>query len=96
MAAESAKDFERALLKKGFQLDRRTGDKIFFFYHAGRKTRVHTKISEGRGEDLRSKLLGHIKRQMFFDTTAQLSEFIDCSIDEAAYVEHLRRKQILT
>jgi hypothetical protein len=93
--AESARKFERALLSKGFRMDRRTGDKIFVFYHGGRKTEVHTKISEGRGEELRNKLLGLIKRQMFFDNTAQVSEFIECSIDEPAYIEHLRRKQIL-
>ena len=93
---ESAKAFEDALKKKGFRLERRTRDKMFYFYHQGRKTQIHTKISEGRGEDLRNTLLGKIKQQMCFDTTAQVSEFIECSIDEPGYINHLRAKKIVT
>jgi hypothetical protein len=90
--AASAREFERALLRKGFRLERSSKDKIFYFYHQGKKTEVHTKISQGRGEDLRDKLLGKIKQQMYFDTTAQVGRFIDCSIDEQAYLIHLRGK----
>jgi hypothetical protein len=93
--AESARQFERALLEKGFRLERRTRDKIFYFYHKGLKTQVHTKISEGRGEELRNKLLGEIKRQMFFDNTQQVTLFIDCSIDEANYIAHLQEKNVI-
>ena len=92
---ESAKDFERALTKKGFRLERKTGDKIFYFYHQGRKTQIHTKISQGRSEDLRSALLGKIKQQMFLDSPAQLSSFIDCRFDESDYIAHLVAKGVL-
>jgi hypothetical protein len=92
----SAKDFEGALNRKGFFLDRRTDDKIYYFYYQGLKTHIHTKVSMGKSEDLRDKLLGNIKRQMNFDSTAQLLQFIDCSLDEGAYIAHLKAKQVIT
>jgi len=92
---QSARAFEAALTRKGFRLERRTRDKIFYLYHLGRKTQVWTKISEGRGEDLRNTLLGKIKQQMHFDTTSQVSEFIECSIDGPGYVRFLQGKSVL-
>lgn len=91
----SARDFERALLQKGFQLERRTTDKLFYLYHDGKRTKVHTKVSEGKGITLGKPLLGAIKRQMYFDSPAQLSQFIDCTIDGPAYIEHLKAKQVI-
>ena len=91
----SAREFEKALLQKGFQLERRTTDKLFYFYHDGKKTQVHTKISEGRGITLGKPLLSAIKRQMFFDSPVQLEQFIECTIDQAAYIELLRVKNAI-
>jgi hypothetical protein len=92
---ESAKDFPKALEKKGFRLERRTKDKSFYFYYQGRKTQIHTKISEGKSEDLRNTLLAKIKQQMCLDSTGQVSSFIDCSLDEPDYIKLLIAKGLL-
>ena len=91
----SARDFERALVQKGFHLERRTNHKFFYLHHEGKRTKVHTMISDGRGITLGKPLLSAIKKQTYFDSPAQLTEFIDCTIDGPAYIEHLRAKQVI-
>jgi len=93
---ESAKSFEKALTKKGFQLERQTTDKLFFFYYQGKKTQIFTKISHGKGEDLRPPILSKIKGQMFLDSSAQLSSFIDCKFGHEDYIALLVAKGHIT
>jgi len=49
-----ARELRSALALKGFSLERKTTDDLFYFYFGGKKTQVHTKISMGRGEELRA------------------------------------------
>lgn len=91
----SARALESALKEKGFRLDRKTNDKVYYFYYGEKKTQIHTKISFGKSEDLRDRLIGIIKRQMFFDSAQQLTDFIHCRLTLEAYVEHLKEKQQL-
>jgi hypothetical protein len=90
-----ARELRSALEAKGFLLERQTTDDIFYFYHEGRRTQVHTKISMGRGEELRSALLSQIKRQLFLDTGVQLGAFIKCPMSHEEYIDHLRAKGIV-
>jgi hypothetical protein len=92
----AAKDLESALKKKGFRLDRQTDDKIFYFYYKEKKTSIHTKLSHGKGEDLRDKLIANIKRQMCLDSSGQVEDFAECSLTEDQYIEHLIAKQIIS
>ncbi len=92
---ESAREFEKALLKKGFRLERQNTDKLFFLYYDNKRTQIWTKVSHGRGEELRAALLSKIKHQMQFDTTDQLVRFIDCSLSHAEYIEFLTSKDAL-
>lgn len=80
-------DYRRALQRKGFRLERSTTDDFYYLYHQGKKTSVWTKISHGKGEELRAKLLGVIRGQLRLDSSNQLGEFLTCSLD---YVAHLR------
>ena len=91
----AAGDLEAALKKKGFLLERSTTDKLFFFYYKGRKTQIHTKISHGRGETLRDKLCAAVKKQMCFETSRQLSDFVECSLDQDDYINLLKDKRII-
>ena len=90
-----ARELRSALEAKGFSLERKTTDDIFYFYHERKRTQVHTKISMGRGEELRSGLLAQIKRQLFLDTGVQLADFIKCPMSHEAYIAHLQAKGIV-
>jgi hypothetical protein len=90
-----ARELRSALELKGFSLERKTTDDLFYFYFQGKKTQVHTKISMGRGEEIRSGLLSKIKNQMCLDTNAQLGEFIKCPMTLDSYIQHLQAKGIL-
>jgi predicted RNA binding protein YcfA (HicA-like mRNA interferase family) len=90
-----ARDFESALNRKGFQKDRKTDDKVYYFHHDGKKTHIHTKVSHGSGEELRANILGQIKRQLELDSSAQLMRFIDCPLSHADYIAHLKAKQAI-
>lgn len=87
--------FEAALRRKGFQSERNTTDKVFYFYYRGLKTHVFTKISHGRSEEIRDKLAGLIKRQMFLETSRQLKEFVDCDLTEEGYIALLASQSII-
>jgi hypothetical protein len=90
-----AKELRSALALKGFSLERKTTDDLFYFYFGGKKTQVHTKISMGRGEELRAALLSKIRTQLCLDTNAQLGDFIDCPMTHELYIRHLQSKGIL-
>jgi hypothetical protein len=91
----SARDFKSALNKKGFILERRTTDEIYFLYYQGKRTSVHTKVSMGKGEDLRDALLTKIRRQLQLDTASQLQDFINCPMTGDAYAQLLVDKQVI-
>lgn len=91
----SAKDFKSALTKKGFASDRRTTDEIYYLYYQGKKTSVHTKVSMGKGEDLRDALLAKIKRQLQLDTASQLQDFVTCPMTGEAYAQLLVNKGVI-
>jgi hypothetical protein len=88
-------EYRRALERKGFRLDRKTDDNVYYFYYDGKKTSIHTKVSMGRAEDIRPKLFGMIRSQLQFDTSEQLREFIECPMEYTHYVAHLKSKNIL-
>jgi hypothetical protein len=91
-----ARELADALREKGFHFERATDDKIYYLWdEADRKTRVWTKVSHGRGEELGFRLLKKIQRELFLDTSAQLQDFIDGSIDRPAYLTFLRQKGII-
>jgi len=85
----AARACRAALLKKGFASERHTTDEFFYFHYQGRKTSVWTKLSHGRGEDLRDKILGQIRRQLHLETGAQLADFIDCPMTAEQYARFL-------
>jgi hypothetical protein len=91
----SIRDCRSALLKKGFQLERRTTDEMFYLYYDGKKTSVHTKLSHGRGEDLRDKILGKIRGQLRLETAGQLCNFIECPMTGPDYAAYLIEKRVI-
>ena len=95
MKPHKVRELVEALKQKGFLLDRQTNDKIYYLWHEGRKTRVWTKVSHGRGEELGFRLLKKIQAQLFLDTAAQLGDFIDGTMNAATYIAFLRTKGVI-
>ena len=84
-----------ALEKKGFVLERRTRDDLYYLYYAGKKTSVFTKVSQGRGEDLRDRILGKIRMQLRLETNNQLRDFVECPMTGDDYAAYLIEKDVI-
>ncbi len=90
----SAREFEAALARKGFRHDRSTTDKLFFLWVEGKKTKVWTKVSMGRGEDIGDGLVTQIKRQMRL-SKGQLTNFVQCALEYDDYIDLLRQADVI-
>ncbi len=95
MPTYKATQYRSALEKKGFRLERRTNDYLYYFYYDGKKTSIHTKVSMGKGEDIRVKLLSMIRHQLRLDNSTQLQKFIECPMEYPDYVQHLKVKGVI-
>jgi len=87
MSKYPARDIERALLAKGFKLEKRA-ERYFFLYTNGRRTRVQTHISHGE-RDVSENLFSHMARQLHL-TKAELRDLVECTLSGERYVELLR------
>lgn len=83
----------RAALKvKGFEKTRNTTDELYYLYCDGRKTSVFTKVSHGRGEDLRDVLIQKVKKQLGLQTTQELTDFVECPLTLQMYTKLLKER----
>jgi hypothetical protein len=82
MTTFKAMDIEQALTKKGFSLDT-SHHKMFWYYSAGKKTSIRTRVSHGIDE-YGDSLIGQMARQVGL-TKAQLSSFITCTLSAEQY-----------
>ncbi len=80
-------DLRQALLRKGFTKKNKGDHYRFFFFHEGKKTRVHTKISRGR--NIKAKDIHQIRKQLHLTGKGQLEDFVECHLTECAYRAHL-------
>lgn len=75
------RDFVKALNNKGFVEDR-NGNHIFYYYRNSDgkiNNKIQTKISHGDKGVLSDSLLSVIKREMKFEKTSELMEYIECT-----------------
>ena len=91
----SVRGCRSALLKKGFESERQTTDEMFYLYYQGKKTSVHTKLSHGRGEVLRDKILGMLRRQLRLETAGQFRDFVECPMSGDDYAAYLLEKRVV-
>lgn len=82
----------RALLAKGFQ-EVKGRHRKFVLYHQGKQTAIRTELSHG-SKSIEGGLLGALKRQLYLDSTEQLSAFIKCPMEYDDYIAHLQSKGI--
>jgi predicted RNA binding protein YcfA (HicA-like mRNA interferase family) len=78
-----ARDVERALRSKGFQLRKSTHRRFIYFNLEGKKTTVRTEISHGERE-IHDSLLAAMARQCLLQRD-EFYRLIDCPLDQPAY-----------
>jgi hypothetical protein len=91
----SSRKCRAALEKKGFVLDRRTTDDFYYLYYNGKKTAIWTKLSQGKREDLRDRILGKIRGQLRLETNPQLGAFIECPMSGRQYATYLIERKLI-
>ncbi len=92
MATRKAREIKEGLTKKGFIAVQR--DHTYFFLSVeGRKSRVHTKISHGRGE-YGDNLLSFVAKELYI-SKKQLADLLDCPLSYEDYLTILEKKQVL-
>lgn len=89
------KEIERSLLKKGFQKGN-THHRYFYLFINGKKTSIRTKLSHGsKIKEYGDKLLNLMKKQLKFDSSADLIQFIKCPLTKQDYLKILGNKNLL-
>ena len=91
MTSIKAKDLERALPKKGFQKREGGSHTQYFFYYKSKKTSIRVSISRGSGSVYSNDLIGYVRKQMELSNNQQLELFVECTLTEEKYVEHLQK-----
>lgn len=83
------KEIARGLAQKGFQAREKTRH-TYYFYHdsSGKKTRIYTFVSRGRGE-VGKPLMATMASQCRL-SLEDFNRLIDCSLGQLAYEEMLR------
>lgn len=83
-----------ALAAKGFRV-RQTHHEFYYLFVDGKQQAVYTKVSHGsKYKTLGDDLVTAVARQMKL-TKPQLTQFVDCTLSEAAYVQGLRARGVL-
>ena len=92
MKVRSAKDIEKALLKKGFEKNsskQKTHHQFYYFIHKGKRSAIYTFLSHG-AKDYGAGLMSKIKQQLKFEDAKTADAFLDCPFKEEQYVEMLK------
>lgn len=84
----SNRDFESALIKKGFEQQKDSHHRLYRFLYKGKKTPIITKASHST-KDLTKPILKCIKDQLKLKDKEQLMDFITCPMSMEDYINHL-------
>ena len=95
MRTFDSKEFIKALKAKGFQLDRHSGDDIYYFYYEGKKTNIYTKVSQGAREDLGPALVKRIQSQLHLSKYQLVIDFAKCPMTHQQYIDSLKSGGLL-
>jgi hypothetical protein len=95
MKVRKVKHLEKILKKKGFVLDPQIQHHRFYYLHIdGKKYPIYTYLSHSIAE-YGKDLMGDIKNQLKFDSSANLDKFFDCPMTKEKYIEMLRKQKII-
>ena len=67
---------------------------FYYLMINGKKQNVHTYLSHGK-KDYDKSLLSQIKKQLKFDNTENLENFLDCPLTKENYIQMLIENQII-
>ncbi|MBE2281252.1 MAG: type II toxin-antitoxin system HicA family toxin [Ignavibacteriaceae bacterium] len=89
MKPRKAKDVQKVLEKKGFELNTKKNHHQFYcLYIKGEKQAIYTYFSHGKKE-YNKFLMNMIKKQLKFNETEKAENFFDCPMTKEQYVEML-------
>jgi hypothetical protein len=91
----SAKDFAKALKKKGFKKVGGTKHDQYYFFYNGLQTSIRVTISRGSTHTYNDSLLGYVLKEMYL-LKRQFEDFVGCSLSEEMYIEHLKENDKLS
>jgi hypothetical protein len=91
----SPKNLVKALERKGFQKVGGTKHDHYCFFYNGLRTDIRVVISRGSKHTYSGYLLTLLSQEMYL-AKKQLECFIDCSLSEEMYIEHLIEKNKLS
>ncbi len=83
-----------SLTTKGFTEKKRGDHYRFFFWHKGKKTRIHTKCSRGRHIHLKD--LKSIRKQVRLPDLDALERLLNCNMKEDEYADILRKQKLIS
>ncbi len=87
MKPRKSKELASMLAQKGFR-QRESHHHLFVLHVDGKATGIRTFVSHGVKE-YGDMLLAKMKQQMHFQSTKQMDDFFDCSMQEADYIRLL-------
>lgn len=93
MASLKAKDIHSALTKKGFEVDKKSGNTDHTYYRLfnanGEKTSITTRISHGEKE-IRDPLIKKMSSQMMLKKK-EFIKYVECTISREAYLKMVKQ-----
>jgi predicted RNA binding protein YcfA (HicA-like mRNA interferase family) len=91
MATRNKTDIERALLRKGFQLQKKK-DHRYYAFQFTENIIIETKVSHGtKRNDIASHLISKMAKQCHLSKNDFLN-FIDCSLSQEQYQNKLHKQ----
>jgi hypothetical protein len=83
-------DVTRNLSTKGFAQDPSAHHPYLYFYRNGKRTRFYTYTSHGKsGDDVGDDIVHSMKRQLGLGTMKQVRQLVECTMDQAQYLNAL-------
>jgi predicted RNA binding protein YcfA (HicA-like mRNA interferase family) len=93
MKLRSAKNIEKALLKKGFEKissKQKSHHTFYYFIYKGKRTSINTYLSHGgKSSEYGSALMNKIQHQLKFNDSKLAEAFLDCPFKEEQYISML-------
>lgn len=94
MKSCSTNQLKNALLAKGFVCSN-THHEMYWFHVNGKKTSLHTYISNGVHK-YEKELLGKVKRQIGLQAWDEFQRFVDCPMQYQEYLKLLVSRKLVT
>lgn len=94
MSSVKVKQLQRALEKKGYQLEENDHHFYRLYDENGKKTKIRTKISHGETE-IKDPLINAMRKQMHFAKKGDFLNYVACSLSKEEYYDILREQNLI-